>query len=119
MKTKGVTPPAGLSEAALAWWDRLMHDYEDWGASDLLLLEAALQAYSRWQQARTAIDAEGLTVRDRFDQVHAHPACGVERDSRAAMQKALSELGLEAPDAQDKPSSSELGRRAAMARWQR
>lgn len=109
-------PPAGLSEAAQRWWHQVMKEYESWSADALLTLESALQAYDRWQQAKGEIDRDGLTGTDRFGQSRLHPACAVERDSRAAMLRALAALGLE-PPAEAKPDASALGRRAAMSRW--
>lgn len=116
MSEKTNKAPAGLSEAAQRWWKRLMQEYQDWTPDDLLVLESALQSYDRWQQAKGEIDRDGLTGTDRFGQPRLHPACAVERDSRAAMLRALAALGLE-PPAEAKPDASTLGRRAAMSRW--
>jgi P27 family predicted phage terminase small subunit len=112
-------PPAGLSEPALRWWNKSMEEYEAWTADALLTLEAALQAYDRWQQAKGEIDRDGLTGTDRFGQPRLHPACAVERDSRGAMLRALAALGLEPPAEVGKPDASALGRKAALTRWHR
>ena len=95
--------PKGLSREAARWWRRLHSGYElaDEGAQ--LLLETALQALDRMREARKVLDAEGLTVRDRFGQAKAHPLIVVERDSRAAMVAALKALNLSVEPLNDAP----------------
>lgn len=60
----------------------------------LVLLQAALEAWDRCQQARALIDAEGIVVAGRSGP-KAHPAVAIERDSRLATVRALRELDLE------------------------
>jgi phage terminase small subunit len=110
--------PAGLSDAAGAWWRELIRSYEDWQPDELLRLGGALQAFDRWQAARAILDREGLSLVDRFGQPRVPPMVSVERDSRAACLLELRKLGL---GDQSSPalSASEAGRKAAMMRWHR
>lgn len=94
MKNCSNKPPAGLSRAALAWWKALNEEYE-FPLEARLVLEAAMHSFDRWMQARAILDKEGLTFRDKFKQPRQHPAVLIERDSKAAMVRALKSLGLD------------------------
>jgi phage terminase small subunit len=61
----------------------------------LKILEAAAGAWDRAEQARRLVDAEGLTVKDRFGQAKPHPATLIERDNRALFARLVRELGLD------------------------
>lgn len=111
-----MTEPS-LSPEALAWWRRIVSEYEGWDSGDLLVLQIGLESLDRLMQARAMINAEGLCVADRFGTMRPHPALSVERDARAACMKALKQLALD--DEAERLSASDLGRRAALARWQR
>jgi hypothetical protein len=63
----------------------------------LKILEEGLTSLQRARKAREQIDAEGLTFVDKFGQPRLHPACNVERDSRAAALAAFRQLNLELP----------------------
>ena len=108
--------PKSLSAAGKRIWAGLMVDYDAWDRGSLVRLEAGLQARDRWLEAKAALDLDGLTTLDRFGQLRPHPAAGIERDSRAAMVRAFKELNL---DIEEQPTASELGTRAAQARWHR
>jgi P27 family predicted phage terminase small subunit len=75
-------------------WEQLLAEYHIDDSAGLSLLEAACSAYQRAEDARVLVRREGLTVKDRFDQWKAHPACAVERDARAQMISALRALKL-------------------------
>ena len=53
------------------------------------------EAYDRMKAAQAAIERDGDTVLDRFQQVKAHPSITVERDARAQMMAALKALRLD------------------------
>ena len=59
------------------------------------LLSLAGEAFDRAQEAREALEVDGLFFRDRFGQPRAHPAAAVERDSRLAFARLLRELDLD------------------------
>jgi phage terminase small subunit len=99
-----VKPPKGLSSEASAHWRRLLADHAIDDAAGLLTLQTGLEAYDRYRAARRAIETEGATVLDRFNQKKPHPLLTTERDSRAAFLLALRHLGLE----HELPEGSEL-----------
>lgn len=88
-------PPATLWADTVATFDLETHQ--------LVLLEAGCDAYSRYLEARATVLAEGTYVTDRFGQLRAHPAVGIEERARVAMQRAIRELGLDVPVADTRP----------------
>ena len=103
-------PPAGLSKATAKWWQALRDEYDIDEPAGLSLLESAARAWDRAQQARAVIDAEGLSVKDRFGQIKAHPLCTVERDSLATFRAALRDLNLDLEPLRDRPGRPPGGR---------
>lgn len=87
--------PSGLSPAANAWWKRLHaeFDLDDSGAA--FLLETALRAFDRMNEAGALVDQHGVAFMDRYSQLRANPAVAAERDARAAMLSAFKQLGLD------------------------
>ena len=85
--------PSGLSKAAGVLWERLQREYRVLDAAGLAVLEQALRAFDRAEEARRLLDREGCVVKDRWGQVKLHPAASVERDARAAFLSALKQLG--------------------------
>lgn len=88
-------PPAHLTAAAKRLWDQLQADFVLDDAAGRLLLQSALEAWDRQQQARQTIADEGAVVRDRWNQLKANPAVGIERDARTQLHSALRLLKLE------------------------
>ena len=88
-------PPSGLSPAAVEWWKRLHREFDldDEGAA--FLLESALRAFDRMNEAAALIAKHGVCIEDRYKQLKPNPACAVERDSRAAMLQAFKALNLD------------------------
>ena len=88
-------PPEGLSAEATEWWERIIGDYRIQDVAGRLLLQTALEAFSRMRQVQAIIAADGATVEDRFGQAKAHPLLTVERDSRSQMLLALKQLNFD------------------------
>jgi P27 family predicted phage terminase small subunit len=86
--------PEHLSEEMRRWWEHVNSAYVLSDHHKLLLTHAA-ESWDRANQARRQIDEEGITTADRFDQVKAHPAIAIERDSRAAFARLIRQLDLE------------------------
>jgi len=86
--------PAHLSAEAKRLWASLQADFTLEDAAGRLLLQSALEAYDRLQEARRTLAKEGAIVRDRWGQPKPHPAVGVERDARTQMHGALRLLKL-------------------------
>ena len=103
MTTRKPKPPAGLSTATAKWWQALRDEYDIDEPAGLSLLESAACAWDRALQARAAIEAEGLSVKDRFGQTKAHPLCTVERDALATFRAALRDLNLDLEPLRDRP----------------
>ena len=95
LKKSPGTPPDHLSAEAQHWWRRLVAEYELQDDAANLLLQTALEAFDRMRGCQAAIEQEGATLRDRFNQVKSHPLLSVERDSRAQMLAALKALNLD------------------------
>lgn len=88
-------PPETLSPEAKGWWNRLVFEYQLDDAPARFLLESALRAFDRMNEAAAAVDEHGIVVVDKFGQLKTNPATTVERDSRAAMLSALKQLNLD------------------------
>jgi phage terminase small subunit len=94
------TAPAHLRPPTAAWWRSASNDY-DLEPHHVRLLTLAAEAWDRGQEAREALAASGSFYNDRHGQPHAHPAVGVERDSRIAFARLLRELDLDGEPAPD------------------
>jgi P27 family predicted phage terminase small subunit len=96
-------PPKGLSLAARQRWKQLLGEFHIRDAAGLMILEAALRAFDRAEQARGVLDAEGVVTLDSRGRPKAHPAASVERDNRAAFLAALKQLNLDIEPLRDGP----------------
>jgi hypothetical protein len=84
--------PAGLGKAGQAVWRAVTGDY-DLTDPELRVLEQASIAADRAAEARVAIERDGAYVDGRYGP-RQHPAIAVERDSRAALLRALKDLNV-------------------------
>ncbi len=98
-----IEAPKHLSEAAKAWWNELQGEYPISDSGGRLLLQTALEAFDRMKSAAAEIDRDGETIKDRFDQVKAHPALVAEKDARSQMLAALKQLRLDIEPVRDGP----------------
>lgn len=94
--------PAGLSTAAAEWWRRLAEEYDVSDPAGELLLESALRAFDRCEQARAALDRDGCVTLDARGRPKAHPAAAVERDSRSSMLGCLKAMNLDLEPLRDR-----------------
>ena len=74
---------------------KIVEEYDIDDAAGLRILETACEAFDRMRQAQKVIQADGMTVKDRWNQIKAHPLCSVERDARAQFLAALKALNLD------------------------
>ncbi len=109
MKTTNKAP-GHLSQEARRIWKDIIEEYLIDDAAGLRILRTALEAFDRAQAAREAIDKEGMTISDKFNQVKPHPLLPIERDSRAAFLAGLKALNLDLEPLRDAPGRPE-GRR--------
>lgn len=87
--------PSDLSPAAKTWWKRLHKEFDLEDAGAAFLLESALRAFDRMNEAAALIDKHGVCIRDRYEQLKPNPAVAAERDARAAMLGAFKQLNLD------------------------
>ena len=103
MSKQRKTPPTKLKAAGKAYW-RLVHAGFELDDTDETLLVLASEMLDRADGARQAIEKDGLTMTDRFDQVKPHPLIEVERQSLLAFVRIRRELGLDV----DPPADTRL-----------
>lgn len=87
--------PTDLSSAAKGWWRRLHSEFDLEDAGAAFLLESALRAFDRMNEAAALIDKHGVCILDRYQQLKPNPAVSAERDARAAMLGAFKQLNLD------------------------
>lgn len=93
-KRPAVKAPRYLSAPTRRWFEQVVADYV-LESHHLRLLELACRAWDRAEQARMTLVTEGLTVKDRYDQVKPHPAVGIEKDSQIRFARLIRELALD------------------------
>lgn len=98
-----IEAPKHLSATAQDWWNELQAEYPISDSGGRLLLQTALEAFDRMKSAAAEIDRDGETIKDRFDQVKAHPALVAEKDARSQMLAALKQLRLDIEPVRDGP----------------
>lgn len=94
MKTTIPKAPSHLSAETKKWWRDIVTEYA-LESQHLRILQLAAEAWDRCVQAREIIDKEGMTFKDRFEQIKARPEIAIERDSRISFARLVRELGLE------------------------
>jgi P27 family predicted phage terminase small subunit len=86
-------PPAHLGEIERRIWNDVIADWKGTRVS-FAVLTSGLESHQLARECRETIAAEGLTIIGRDGQPKAHPLCSVERDARAAFQRAIKQLGI-------------------------
>lgn len=89
------SPPETLSAEARKWWRKIVEGYAIDDDAGHLILQTALEAFDRLQQAKRHITKHGATFTDRFGQMRPNPSITIERDARAGMLAALKALNLD------------------------
>jgi hypothetical protein len=100
MKNK---PLDHLSTAATKLFESLKEEYAIHDCGGLEILKTGLEARDRFTGIRVRIDAEGLTVTDRFGTEKPHPLLAAERDARGQWLSALKMLNLDIEPLRDGP----------------
>ena len=98
-----IRAPGHLSDEAKKIWKGLVLEYGINDIAGLKILRVALEAFDRAQAARVKIEEDGMTIKDKFDQVKVHPLIPCERDSRAAFLAGLKALNLDLEPLRDRP----------------
>ena len=91
-------PPRHLGAEAKRLWRELLDEFVLDDAAGLALLQTAVEAWERAQDARKTLKREGVIITDRFGQLKAHPAGAIERDARGQFMAAMRALKLEPGD---------------------
>jgi P27 family predicted phage terminase small subunit len=93
--SRAPSAPSHLEKPEKTMWRELMaaHQFDD--PASLALLRTTLEAHQRARRCREAIDREGETVKDRFDQIKPHPLLAAERDARSAFLVGMRALNLD------------------------
>jgi P27 family predicted phage terminase small subunit len=86
-------PPDHLGEVERRIWSDVIADWRGTRVS-FAVLTSGLESHQVARECRETIAAEGLTIIGRDGQPKAHPLCSVERDARAAFQRAIKQLGI-------------------------
>ena len=86
--------PATLSDQAAVLWLTLLAEYDFADSVGRTLLEEALVAWDRARAAAAMIARDGAVLAGPDGALRRHPACSVERDSRAQFVRILRELGV-------------------------
>jgi phage terminase small subunit len=92
------TKPAARQEAS-----RLVREYDITDPGGEALLRTFASAFSLELQCQEQIDREGLTYKDRFEQVKPHPLLPTLRDARSQKLAALKALNLDLEPLESKP----------------
>jgi len=98
--TKSFKPPSGLGKAGKALYSRLASEYDVSDAAGAALLLNAAQAVDRIEEARAAIERDGLLLTDRLGKRYVHPLQTVEISASKALLAAMRALRL-APGADE------------------
>lgn len=85
--------PQYVSKPGRAWLKKVSALFNFGKAEEDLLLIAAT-CLDRLDEIRQAVEKDGLTVLDRFDQSKAHPLLSVERDNRLTFSRICNQLRI-------------------------
>jgi phage terminase small subunit len=101
--------PNGLIEEAQNLWGEIVTKYE-LGEHELSLLRSVVKALTALRKVQAELERDGVTIRDRFDQVREHPNVRTLQVLDQQFRNNLSDLGLGDADAeveksQEKPAT--------------
>ena len=95
---KRIPADCGLTALSRRLFRQLSSEYRIADRGGLAILESGLKALDRAEAAEAQIERDGLTQKDRFGQVRAHPLLPTARDFRAQWLSALRALNLAVGD---------------------
>jgi hypothetical protein len=95
-RKRGSTPaPKHLQLTERRLWTAIVKENQFEGEAAFALLRATLESHQRARLCREAIESEGATYLDRFDQPKPHPLLASERDARSAFIAGMRALNLD------------------------
>ncbi len=84
-----------LSAEAMKMKKKILTEYKITDQAGLEILARALESFDRMQAASKIINRDGLTVKNRFDELREHPALNTERKARAQFLLAMKQLNFD------------------------
>lgn len=94
--------PTHLKTDGMTLYEAVQADYGIDDGAGLTLLATAAESLDRLREAQAQIDEHGQLILDRFGQLKANPACGIERDARRDLMAALKALNLDLEPLRDR-----------------
>jgi len=91
----GPRAPADLSIESKKFWRKMTLEYGIDDSGGMKILQTVCHAMTVERKAMDIIEAEGMTVLDRFDQTKSHPMLTVARDARSQIIQGLKALNLD------------------------
>jgi hypothetical protein len=105
-------PPDGVTPSSKRLWRQIDSEYV-LSAAELELLHQALVSLDRANAAAEQIDADGLTVADRFGAQKPHPLIDVEARHRTVFARLIAQLNVKAVAPTQRRLGAPGGRRPA------
>ena len=93
--------PAGLKAAGKGFWKKSMSEFVLKDAHDLERLKQACGCLDDIADAEEIVKADGLFIRDRFEQTREHPGLKTVRDNKTLFCRIIREMGLDLNVAED------------------
>jgi hypothetical protein len=90
-------PPTSLDRRRKPLWRSIVAAF-DLSDAEYRILEDALRLLQRADQAAAVVDAEGVTVSDRYGTPKTHPAVDVEVRCRTSAARLLGQLNVKVPE---------------------
>lgn len=85
--------PKGIGARARKLWKGL-HGSWQFAPDELELLTLAVEACDRAHKAQALLDAQGVTITDRFGQAKEHPAVAIRTSAETSAARLLKQLGF-------------------------
>lgn len=84
-----------ISAAGKKLRDDILSEFDISDIAGLEILDRAVESFCRMKKAEKIIDRDGLTIKNRFDEIKEHPALNTERKARAQFLMAIKQLNLD------------------------
>lgn len=87
--------PRGLNTEAAILWRKITSQFDISDAGGLAILQTACEALTSMRKMEKIVSDEGISSKDRFGQIKAHPLLAMIRDCRSQYLAALKQLNLD------------------------
>ena len=82
-----------LDDGSPAFWDKIENEYQ-LDPAQRMLVSLGRQAWSRWQECRRRLDAEGLVLTGTRGRPRLNPLLAAEARTREALLKIVAQLNF-------------------------